>query len=118
VKYRGVHLYHQRSDEEKAFAIRHYGQQHVLSLSIEKEKMSKYMKIGDYEIHCWSISGIESSTVVKLTDQGDFRIAFDMGYCGREMVRAQYVFIRYETLISFCNSLWSSFCATVDFLDM
>ena len=54
---------------------------------------SKFITIGDYAIYPWSLSGIESSVVVKGPGPKE-RVVFDMGYAHREAVRCADVFIR------------------------
>ena len=50
------------------------------------------LTIGDYNVFAWSLSGIETSVVIK--KQGGFSCCFDMGYASRESVKCGTVLIR------------------------
>jgi hypothetical protein len=62
---------------------------------INKRKMAqpKFLRIGDFEVFAWSISGIETSVVVKNPADG-FVCCFDMGCSSRENVKCKSVMIR------------------------
>ncbi|XP_060604693.1 uncharacterized protein LOC132757427 [Ruditapes philippinarum] len=52
----------------------------------------KFVRIGDFEVFAWSISGIETSVVVKNPADG-FVCCFDMGCSSRENVKCKSVMI-------------------------
>ena len=53
-----------------------------------------YLNIGDFSVFAWSISGIETTVVVKrLSDK--FTCCFDMGYACRQNVSCDQVMIRF-----------------------
>ena len=55
--------------------------------------MSGVQNIGGYQVHAWSISGLETSVVVR---KEDFQVVFDLGTTTREAVKAPLVFFRYS----------------------
>ena len=52
-----------------------------------------YLNIGEFSVFAWSISGIETSVVVKKPSDG-FRCCFDMGYACRQNVNCDNIMIR------------------------
>lgn len=66
--------------------------------AINKRKMAQpksnvFQNIGNFEVFAWSISGIETSVVVKNPADG-FQCCFDMGCSSRENVKCNSVMIR------------------------
>ena len=52
-----------------------------------------YLTIGDYSVFSWSLSGIETSVIVRQKSDG-FACCFDMGCSNRENVKCENVLIR------------------------
>lgn len=72
------------------------GQQKVTAKYQQKmtqESSDTFLQIGDFKVFSWSISGIETSVVVRKPADG-FDCCFDMGYSCRENVKSQSVLIR------------------------
>lgn len=62
------------------------------NMTKEPNQADTFLQIGDFRVFCWSISGIETSVVVRKPSDG-FHICFDMGYSCRENVKCQSVLI-------------------------
>lgn len=54
-----------------------------------------YLDIGDFSVFAWSISGIETSVVVKKKSD-KFSCCFDLGYSCRQNVSCDQIMIRYN----------------------
>lgn len=54
---------------------------------------SGYKDIGEFKVFAWSISGIETSVVIKKPADG-FSCCFDMGHSNRQNVSCEDVLIR------------------------
>lgn len=50
-----------------------------------------WLECGPYKVFVWSLSGLETTVVVKSTD---LLLAFDMGYACRPSIKCKHVFIR------------------------
>ncbi|XP_045171604.2 uncharacterized protein LOC123533793 [Mercenaria mercenaria] len=60
--------------------------------NMAQHKDDVFLQIGDFKVFAWSISGIETSVVVRKPSDG-FDCCFDMGYSSRENVKCQSVMI-------------------------
>ena len=75
----------------------------VLYSTVERKKMTNKGEhvIGNFNIHAWSLSGLESTVSVKTNNEANvpkLKIAFDMGYATPQSVGCDHVFIRYLNL--------------------
>ncbi|XP_029651174.1 tRNase Z TRZ2, chloroplastic [Octopus sinensis] len=57
-----------------------------------------WMPCGKYQVHAWSLSGVETSVVVQTIEDKSLSVAFDIGYATRASVRCKHVFISHGHL--------------------
>ncbi|XP_014770828.1 uncharacterized protein LOC106869555 [Octopus bimaculoides] len=69
----------------------------VKSSAISKLRKD-WMPCGKYQVHAWSLSGLETSVVVQTVEDKSLSVAFDIGYATRASVRCKHVFISHGHL--------------------
>lgn len=66
---------------------------YVVGDKVSPKCSEKTLQIGDFSVFSWSISGIETTVVVKKQSDG-FSCCFDLGYACRQNVSCDKVMIR------------------------
>ena len=64
---------------------------HLINVQKVMSSDSDWLDIGGFQVYPWSLSGVESSVVVK---RQELCVVFDMGYATKESVKSSHVFIR------------------------